>query len=309
MFTEGWFVLFFSAAMVVAVLIPRIQRSFDRHLHNGRRIRNAMLVAYSTLFLVSAYHIVATTAHHQNVGGWQHHEGLLAVVLAANMWFVATARIKPHVSISQRRILAIGAHPDDLELACGGTLARLADLGHEVHSMVMSRGGVGGQAERRAREAVRGSRYLGAGTIEVHDFPDTNMALASQQMTRVIEEAIAWLKPDIVMTHSAHDHHQDHLAVHLATMRAARGHPSILCFESPSATREFQPAVYFSIDHYVQIKKQAIAMHRDQVSLGKSYMSENRVEGTAAFRGGQVKRARAEGFEVIRLLADEAGIV
>ncbi|WP_407320263.1 PIG-L deacetylase family protein [Isoptericola halotolerans] len=204
-----------------------------------------------------------------------------------------------------RRVLAIGAHPDDLELACGGTLAKLVDTGHEVHAVVMSRGAVGGAEETRLREAQRGAAFLGARTVTVHDFPDTALAQAEQGLVMAIEAAIDHLDPDVILTHSGHDQHQDHAAVHAATLRAARQRTTILCFESPSVTRSFNPSVFIDIADHLDVKVQAVRLHRDQAD--KPYMSAQRLRGLATFRGAQAKREFAEGYEPVRVLGSALG--
>lgn len=207
-----------------------------------------------------------------------------------------------------RRILAVGAHPDDLELACGATLARLIDEGHEVHTLVMSQGEVGGNPVVRESEARLGASLLGASSVVVHDFPDTNLELASREMTKAIEASIERVSPSVIFTHSSHDQHQDHHAVHMATLRAGRAHHSILCFESPSVTKDFDPTVFFDVKEYMDVKVEAVALHRDQVSGGKRYMTRDVLAGTAAFRGHRVKRRRAEAFESVRLMPDTSGL-
>lgn len=219
--------------------------------------------------------------------------GLVGTFAMYNMYKIrATSVAQP------RRILAIGAHPDDLELAVGGTLARLADSGHEVHTMIMTAGAVGGDPDVRAQEAINGSKFLGVARCDVYNFTDTDLHSDMNEMIDAIEKKISRFNPDIIFTHSSHDQHQDHSAVHLATLRAGRRHRAILCFESPSATSDFTPKVFVNIDDYVGVKSSAVAIHENQ--SGKPYMTEERVSGIAHFRGDQAKMARAEGFEAVR---------
>jgi LmbE family N-acetylglucosaminyl deacetylase len=117
--------------------------------------------------------------------------------------------------------------------------------------------------------------------------------------------AINLFQPDIILTHSAHDQHQDHHAVHLATMRAGRRSPTILCFESPSATSEFKPSFFVDISDYVEAKVGAVRRHKDQA--GKPYMGADLLRSAARFRGGQARTEHAEGFEVIRALSSGLG--
>ena len=198
-----------------------------------------------------------------------------------------------------RTVLAIGAHPDDLELACSATLARLVDEGHQVHALVMTHGAVGGDAAVRPDEARRGATYLGLTSVEVHDLPDTHLEDHSSEMIQIIETAIQRHDPHLLLTHSRHDQHQDHVAVHWATCRAGRNHPAILCFESPSVTSEFLPTVFTDVAEYLDAKQMAVALHANQSD--KPYMADAVLQGAATFRGRQARLEQAEGFEVIRL--------
>lgn len=204
-----------------------------------------------------------------------------------------------------RRVLAIGAHPDDLELGCGGTLAKLVDSGHEVRGLVMTNGEGGGRPVVRAGEARHAGRFVGAAGLEVLSFTDTRLAEHDVEIVQAIERTVRRFNPDIVLTHSGHDQHQDHLAVHLATLRATRQHSSILCYESPSVTSAFQPSVFVDISDYVEVKTAAVGTHRDQRK--KPYMTPERVRGLASFRGGQAKTPHAEGYEPVRLLGAPIG--
>ncbi|MEP7160292.1 MAG: PIG-L deacetylase family protein [Dermatophilaceae bacterium] len=280
---------------------PWGSRVLRRRFRSGTAVRRGMVGGYGALALLS----VLCGGSRTDYG--EYCLAALAAALVATMAVLGSAAITPTDAPHRRRVvLAIGAHPDDLELACGGTLARFVDIGHEVHGVIMTSGSQGGDASRRPDEARRGARFMGLQSLAVHDFPDANLPLVQRELTRVIEEAIAAYGPDVILTHSAHDQHQDHLAVHEATLRAARSSHSILCFESPSVTRDFNPSVYFDIHDYVDVKVSAVASHRDQA--GKRYLDRDALQGTATFRGAQVRRRHAEGFEVVRLLADEAGV-
>ncbi|MDR6438030.1 LmbE family N-acetylglucosaminyl deacetylase [Paenarthrobacter nicotinovorans] len=243
--------------------------------------------------------------------GRPHPSWLNTVVVVAGTALIFACLVAPafripsRMAFQPRRVLAIGAHPDDLELACGATIAKLSDAGHDVRTMVMSTGSKGGDSSIRVIEAAAGSDFMGATAVHVHQFQDTNLSEHGQEMVKAIEKAIEDFHPDVVITHSRHDYHQDHQAVHSATMRAARRHSSILCFESPSSTRQFDPSVFVDIAGYVDVKIHAVGMHRNQ--KGKPYMSAERVRSLAAFRGSQVKTAYAEGFEPVRLLGSAVG--
>ncbi len=227
------------------------------------------------------------------------------VALSAVLLFLTSVKLIAERSPRPRRILAIGAHPDDLEIACGATLAKMRDAGHNVYAMVLTCGEAGGDPAIRLREAHNGASFLEVNQVEVLNFNDTRLAEQVNDITHAIEARIRTYKPDIILTHSAHDQHQDHFAVHQATLRAARNHSAILCYESPSVTRDFQPTFFVDIDGYLDVKIESVRTHADQRT--KSYVSPERVRGVAVFRGGQAKTRYAEGFEVVRAISTAIG--
>lgn len=282
-----------AAALLVVIYEPRLRR----RLTNFRSFQVPLLVGAAVLVPLNIIEAALGTT------GWRSMlvEALTLACLAVGVAIALSSRIVAPRTATPKRILAIGAHPDDLELACGGTLARMADMGHEVHALIMSRGAVGGDADVRPGEALAGATFLGIASTEVLDFPDTRLESAAADMVRAIEARLIAFDPHIILTHSANDQHQDHEAVHWATLRAGRSHHSILCFESPSVTRSFAPSVFVDIESYVDTKVAAIARHADQ--RGKPYMGSERVAGMAAFRGQQAKIVSAEGFEAVRVRA------
>ncbi len=287
-----------SAALVVT---RPSARWITRNYRHPDRLRAAVAGAGGAL-AVFALPCVITPSRSEVCGPFAvvAAVGLLGCVALSPIWQRRAA-----VSLHPRRVLAIGAHPDDLELACGATLAKLVDNGGEVCTIVMSGGGSGGEARRRVEEARRGSTYLGAARTKVLDFCDTQLDIHENEMVKVLERAIREFRPDIVMTHSANDYHQDHSAVHRATMRAARREPTILCYESPSATPWFSPVFFVDISRHIDVKTHAIQVHEDQRK--KPYMSPARTRGIAVFRGDQARAGLAEGFEVVRMGAASVG--
>lgn len=286
-----------SAAVLVHVLLGA---RCPRHRRLPARVRRGAVVVSSVLLALNLWCAVAAPADPV----W--NAVAVATLLAAGVFgFVAAEHRAPAAAAGQqRRILAVAAHPDDLALACGGTLAKLVAAGHEVRGLVLSRGAEGADdpGAQRSRSATSS---LGLAGFHVHGFPDTRLDTVGPEMVRVIEVAVQQFRPDVILTHSAHDQHEDHFAVHRATLRAARDHHSILCFESPSVTRDFDPSVFVDIDGYVDAKVEAALACRDRA--GKPRVSAGRVRGTAAFRGAQAKGFNAEAFEPVRLLGSAVG--
>lgn len=114
------------------------------------------------------------------------------------------------------RILAIGAHPDDLELQCGGTLVLYSEQGHEVFIAIATDGGIGHPtatsrhevAEMRHAEALASAKSLGA-TLIWMGFEDEWLFNDRTSRTRFID-AYREADPDVVITHSLNDYHPDH---------------------------------------------------------------------------------------------------
>jgi LmbE family N-acetylglucosaminyl deacetylase len=223
----------------------------------------------------------------------------VAVVIGLAIW-IGTNRITVSLTRLPRRILAVGAHPDDIELACGATLAKFVDSGHEVHALVMTHGSTGGDEVTRVAEANAAAQFLGLTALKVMDFPDSRLPEYGKEMIDAIEALLLRLNPDIVLTHSAHDRHQDHHAVHMATVRAARTHPAVLSYESPSVTDEFTPRFYVDIDQYVDVKADSVRIHQSQKD--RPYARPEQVKALALLRGRQGTVKNAEAFETVRML-------
>ena len=115
------------------------------------------------------------------------------------------------------RVVAFGAHPDDLEVGAGGILARLAREGATVTMVVSS---VPNKPAIRKAEAKRGAKLLGVQLelLDITRLEDMPMA----QLVARFDAIVARHAPDLVITHSAHDVHWDHVLVHRATVSAVR---------------------------------------------------------------------------------------
>lgn len=193
-------------------------------------------------------------------------------------------------------VLAIGAHPDDVEIGVGATLAAHASTGDHLVIMTLSGGAIGGSADVRQRESVAAAAIVGARLVHL-DFEDTRLSPAFGVIT-AIEDVIADVKPDRIYTHSAHDRHQDHRAVNESVQIAARKIPNLACFQSPSSTVEYQPDQFVEVEDFLDIKLRMLAAYASQAH--RDYMEEDLVRATARywsrFGGGRY----AEPLETIR---------
>ena len=111
-------------------------------------------------------------------------------------------------------ILAIGAHPDDIELICGGTLIRAQMLGRRTAILDLSAGELGsrGTRELRAQEADAAAKVMGVAVRENLGLPDGGIVNTPETRASVAL-VIRRLKPSVVITHSLHGRHPDHPVV------------------------------------------------------------------------------------------------
>lgn len=199
-------------------------------------------------------------------------------------------------------ILAIGAHPDDIELGCGGLLLKASQQGHHnIFMYNLTRGGASGDPEERTKELMQSAKFIGAKRLWIDNFEDTKLSLSSDLINH-IEFFIKKADPDIVLTHSLGDTHHDHRAIAASTMEAGRFVPNILAYEIP-VTRDFKPQVYYDISDVIEGKLDLLNIFCSQRS--KSFLQSNAIRGLAQYRALQSRLDNSvtcvEAFEVQKL--------
>lgn len=198
-------------------------------------------------------------------------------------------------------ILAIGAHPDDIELGCGGTLLKASKQGHSVYMYTITRGGSAGQVIRRSNEIVNAAKLIGATSLWIDDYEDSKVYL-TKELIESIEFFIKKTKADIIYTHPLNDNHHDHRSIARATMEAGRFTPNIFAYENPS-TRNFNPTMFYDITDVIEAKINLIKLHESQDS--KIFLSSNSVKGLSEHRAIQTrldeKIANMEAFEIMKI--------
>lgn len=195
-----------------------------------------------------------------------------------------------------RIVLAVGAHPDDIEIGIGATLAAHQAAGDTLVNLILSGGGVGGGTAARHTEAAAAAAIVGARLIHL-DFPDTRLDPAAGVIS-AIEEVVREVAPDQIYTHSIHDRHQDHRATNEAVQIAARTAPSIGCYQSPSSTIDYRPDQFVNIEDYLDTKLKLLAAHVSQAH--RSYMQEDAVRAAARYWARFGVGRFAEPLETIR---------
>jgi len=200
-------------------------------------------------------------------------------------------------------IVCLGAHPDDPESGCGGTLARYAAAGHRVTIMYLTRGerGIAGRsldeaARIRTAEAQQACRILGATPVFAEQIDG-----ATEVNARAIERIVSLITPaapDAVFTHWPIDSHADHQAASLLAVRAwyaLKQRFPIYFFEvnAGSQTIAFRPTVHVDVTATRDQKKRALAAHESQ--HGDDIYRRHH-EPMEIFRGREIGTAAAEAF-------------
>ena len=217
------------------------------------------------------------------------------------------------------RVLAIGAHPDDWELSCGGTLAKYADAGHEVfvaHLCNGDKGGLNIQPEQLAKtrdaEAKNAAKLINAQALgpiagDVSLYPTEQMRIKTVDLIRQA-------KPDVIFTHSPNDYMPDHVitsqlifdASFSATVPLYKtnnpAHENItpIFYMDTVAGVDFQPTEYVDISDHIETKKKMFLCHQSQLQwIEDHHQAEptDMLETVAKFRGVQCGATYAEAFK------------
>jgi LmbE family N-acetylglucosaminyl deacetylase len=216
------------------------------------------------------------------------------------------------------RVLAIGAHPDDIEIGCGGTIRLLADQGHEIKFIIVTSGEEGSLnfdkeqlRQNRKSEAKKSGAILGASDVLFFDEPDGLMQATKAtkvNLVRIIRE----FKPEVVFIHSSQDCFPDHQVVSQlskSSIQAASGpwygdaglNPhnvrNVFGFEVWNSIQSPQMSV--NIESSIDRKIQALNCHASQME-NVNYVGA--VQGLNEYRGAVTVSGRyAESFEAVKV--------
>ena len=197
-------------------------------------------------------------------------------------------------------ILAIGAHPDDIEIGCGGSLIKYNRAGHNVFLLIMTAGEMGGDADIRKNEQLESAKVIEAKDVIFKDYPDTNLPL-NKILISNIEAVVKKTKPELIFVNYTHDTHQDHRTLAKGTISATRYIKNVLFYEVPT-THDFNPSVYVDITDVIEQKVGCLEAHASQVMKtnieGLSIVEI--AKSSATFRGIQGRVKFAEGFVPLR---------
>jgi LmbE family N-acetylglucosaminyl deacetylase len=219
-------------------------------------------------------------------------------------------------------VLCIAAHPDDEILGVGGTLARHAENGEDVHICILSDGvtsryddadAARDEINQRRRRAQNAATTIGAST-KLHDFPDNSFdTVPLLDIVQTVEEEIKAHDPDVIYTHHYGDLNIDHELACRATVTAARpladsGVNRILAFETLSASEwavpepnnAFQPTSFVNVGEHLDTKTDALAVYETELRDSPHPRTIETIRKNAEVWGSKAGVQAAEPFEVLR---------
>ncbi len=230
--------------------------------------------------------------------------------------------------------LVVSAHPDDAELACGGTIRALTNQGHNVVLVDCTRGELGtrGTPELRAQEAQRAADLLGVHHRECLNMTDGAIAHTQENILTIVSAIRAW-RPHIVLIPPPVERHPDHVAVHRLCTAATftAGLAKVVTYRDgvaqqphrPKRTLCFQqqydfprlPDVYVDISSTFEAKMESIRAYTSQFHAPDTYTSDEpetfisrpaflmELEARARYYGSRIGTDYAEGFLAVEPLA------
>ena len=223
------------------------------------------------------------------------------------------------------RIMALGIHPDDVEIECGGTVALCAAAGDDVTIVDLTRGesATNGTPEERAREATEAARILGVARRENARIPDAGVQSENPDQTGVLVTIIRAHRPDVVLIPNPDDPHPDHSSGSTLIQRAmflsnVNGYLteregkrqerwSVGRALVYSGRREVRPDVVVDITDHFETKLASVRAHASQIGSNKGALSTpltdprlfGSIEGRALVAGRRVGVTYGEAFQLL----------
>lgn len=208
------------------------------------------------------------------------------------------------------RIIAIGAHFDDVEIGCGGSLAKHKDLGDEVAIFVATHSGYVGLDGKEMRdpkvareEGHRAASILGIDQVHCGEF-ETNNLVCDESLVVALRRLIDDFKPDLIYSHWLGDVHLDHHNLARAALSACRHVPSFLCYRSNLYVGAdiFDGRFVRDISSTLETKRRACLAHESEIKRGllglvDDVLAKNQADARA------LGLEAVECFEAVRYLA------
>lgn len=204
-----------------------------------------------------------------------------------------------------KNILVFGAHPDDLEIGMGGTVAKLSRLGFNVKLVIATLPNFteNDKKEERKMEAVRSSKVMGCPEPDFLDLSPEQMT-HSRGLIGTMDKYIRDYEPIAVFTQWIGDSHQDHQVLTKSVISGSRDTTDLYMYETtmPGGITEqaFRPQLFIDMTDFIEPKKSALeCFGSQQARCGPIWIDA--IVGRAAYRGYQLNCKYAEAFEIIRI--------
>jgi len=217
-------------------------------------------------------------------------------------------------------VLGICAHPDDLEIGCGGTLIKYAKQGHKIFMCNVANGSMGHAeimpdelSEIRANELKRSAEIIGAEVIGVNGVGDGCVEASNKNIQKKLVEIIRYTKADLIITHNPDDYMRDHVQVsnlafdasfaatfpHLFTQSEYITNFPPVFYMDTLAGIGFVPTEYVDISEEIEAKLQALSCHESQYKWLLEHDNVDFIDFVRTsnkYRGQQCGVPYAEGF-------------
>jgi N-acetylglucosamine malate deacetylase 1 len=207
--------------------------------------------------------------------------------------------------MESKNVVVFGAHPDDLEIGMGGTVAKLVRLGYNVNLVIATLPNFvkTDTKEGRKSEAIESAKILGCSAPEFLDLAPDEITFGRNFVNKV-DRIIQKYEPEVVFTQWIGDSHQDHQALTKAVIAACRDQKDVFMYETtiPGGITEhaFRTQLFVDISTTIDIKKSALnCFHSQIIRCGQIWIPA--VLGRCSYRGYQMNVNQAEAFEVIRV--------
>jgi N-acetylglucosamine malate deacetylase 1 len=205
----------------------------------------------------------------------------------------------------KRSIVAFGAHPDDIEIGMGGTVAKLVGLGYDVNLVVATLPNfvATDTKEDRRKEATLSAKVMGCKAPEFLDLaPDE--VIVGRKFVTLIDKLIKKHEPEAVFTQWIGDSHQDHQALTRAVIAASRDIDNLFMYETtiPGGITEnpFRPQLFVDVTQTLDLKRNALDCFDSQkIRCGPIWIDA--LVGRCSYRGYQMNTKYAEAFEVVKI--------
>ena len=202
-----------------------------------------------------------------------------------------------------KKLCFIGAHPDDIELGCGALIARIAGK-TDIRCVTFSNNQKNPALQNLIPEHYASMRTLGVpeSCVDVLDFETRRFQEHRQEILEAMISILREDDPDIVFVHTKSDVHQDHGVLTQEALRAFRGR-TVLGFDVIRSSYGFFPDFLVGVEEAdVQKKLDALACYKTYE--GKYYFSPEVTRATLIRNGAICERPYAEGFDILRIVAD-----